>query len=297
MSTKGIRANAKLPTASKTTFGQTCSPNCGCVLRFETSLDETGRVANATYHAKTVVCGLDKEKQQLEPQLTFSTRDQKPMFVECQCNTLHTLAKQVVAYLPEKSLSKDLRNQVEFTGTRSSLAFGHAVLRKYQTPVVEKTPLFSSDKSKNTSTATVSAAPQDHSCLDLVEDALTSMIRQSAAPAPRKATSRTFVQYLTNHFQPMLEQAQEDEFVERYGRALRRIRKPRNMSVGKDSSATISTTASPRSISALTMMDHDDDDDMLEVEPPIPLEAVAAPNNDWETHVDEMMYGEQASMA
>jgi len=195
-------------------------------LRFEANINDEGRVQAATYHAKTLVCKGTSRK--LEPQLTLSSKrqNQQPMFVECTCSTLHTLAQQVVAHLPNKSIDKDLRNQVEFTGNRSSLAFQHTVLQKFQSP------------------------PDHSSCLDLVEDALTSMIRWHM-PAPRKSNAN-FSQYIHDHFQPLAEQAVDDEFVVAYGRALRRIRKPRN-SVGKDHSET--SISLPRSISALAMLD------------------------------------------
>ena len=39
------------------TWGQQCSPNCGCTLRFETSIDPANnyKIVSAIYHAKTVV--------------------------------------------------------------------------------------------------------------------------------------------------------------------------------------------------------------------------------------------------
>jgi hypothetical protein len=324
--TKHILANTPLAAtgtaATSKAFGQQCSPQCGCVLRFEAAFDDGGKgdiVTSATYHAKTVICtsttrtttppaehadiqnnargrplrNQQSQQQQsttsssrtLTPQLTLNSRNQQPMFTSCTCPSLHTLAQQVVAHLPTKSFQKDLRNQVEFTGMRSSLAFSHAVLRKHE----------------------LNAQTQTH-CLDLVEDALTSMIRQSMPPQARKQNAPTnFTAWLHQYHQPLLEQAEEEEFVERYGRALRRIRKPRHW-VGKNESSTSMTVPSPRSISALAMMDFvqdnddlvlddDGDDDDNDDEEDYARRAAAASamsrkhgfnTTDWESHVDEL---------
>jgi hypothetical protein len=255
--TKGIRANVPLPPTRDTVkaFGQQCSPQCGCILRFEASLDNNGKVLAATYHAKQIICNTvptennnQQHHQQLQPAFTMS-RNPKPLFTECTCPCMHKLAKQVVAHLP---VQRNLRNQVEFTGVRSSLAFSHAVLTRFQLPT-RKTR-----------------------CLNLVEDALNAMIKQCLPPstaynysglstannnnttAAATAAGRfpDFTSMLNHQHELVLEQAEEEEFVERFGRALRRVRKPRNAMYGQDANPSFTAASSLSPLSALTLLDN-----------------------------------------
>jgi hypothetical protein len=257
---KNIRANAPLSGGQKT-FGQQCSPHCGCVLRFEATLDSSGDIQAATYHAKQVVCTQSKTRQ-LQPTLTVS-REKKPLLVDCTCPSLHKLAKQVVAHLPQQ---QSVRNQVEFTGVRSSLAFSHAVLTKHKLNPMESTH-----------------------CLDLVEDALTAMIRQRV-PAPRRSQHANFGQLLYHQHQIVLEQAEEEEFVERFGRALRRVRKPRNV-YGKDHSEGM---AMPRSLSVLAMLDLVEQQEEEDASPRMVNKNTTTTMMDWEMYVDELHRDNQA---
>lgn len=342
---KGIRANLPLPKASKSeavkAFGQQCSPQCGCILRFEASLDNNDQVIAATYHAKQIICNSvptsqnEQQQQQqqqksnaqtqysLQPALTMS-RNPKPLLMDCTCPSLHRLAKQVVAQLP---VQRNLRNQVEFTGVRSSLAFSHAVLRRFQLPT-HKTR-----------------------CLDLVEDALNAMIKQSLPlPIPKdnhqqhhqrqhanqntktaNAMSSTtltgsgryppdFTTLLNRQHQLVMEQAEEEEFVERFGRALLRVRKPRNVMMNHSSAGSSSSSSFglPSSLSALTLLDmmqqqeqedeteqnhyhfhhsasvdYDHYDDEYQ-----PLSSLPSLTNkrkllDWETYVDGLLYRDE----
>lgn len=74
------------------------------------------------------------------------------MFRSCKCKTLHKLASKVTEYLPNQS-AVAIANNMEFTGVRSSPAFRHTVL--------EKQGLNSADTH----------------CFDLIEEALTAMVK------------------------------------------------------------------------------------------------------------------------
>jgi hypothetical protein len=339
---KGIQANVPLPKASKSdaakAFGQQCSPQCGCILRFEASLDNNAQVIAATYHAKQVMCNSvpttqnnQQEQKQLhqqksnvqthyslQPALTMS-RNPKPLLMDCTCPSLHRLAKQVVAHLP---VQRNLRNQVEFTGVRSSLAFSHAVLRRFQLPT-HKTR-----------------------CLDLVEDALNALIKQclpmpipnskldhhSHANSNTKSTTASssttptwsgrhpsdFTTLLNRQHQLVLEQAEEEEFVERFGRALLRVRKPRNVMMNHSPAAgsSLSSLELRSSLSALTLLDmmqqQDDEEEQNlyhfqhsasadlddyndEYQPLVPLPSLTNKRKllDWETYVDGLHYRDE----
>lgn len=268
---QAIRANTPLPTATGTTnikaFGQQCSPHCGCVLRFEASVDDNGKIQAATYYAKQVLRSKDPSNPSLlQPTYTYS-REPKLLFTECTCPSLNQLAKQVVAQLPLQR-STSILNQVEFSQVRSSLAFAHAVLTKFNLP------------------------PQKTHCLDLVEDALTAMIKQCLpAPLSRRSNFPHFTAWLHHQHERMLEQAEEEEFVERFGRALRRVRKPRNV-YGKDTNHAF---AIPRSMSALTMLDlvHQQEQDEYHdafTKQIIPSSTRKENMMDWESYVDQMQY-------
>lgn len=135
-------------------WGQQCSPNCGCVIRFEARLDpSTNRYTSASYHAKSVVVTPSTSEDKngnLEPVMTF--RNNKPMFKPCSCPSLHKLATEVTQHLPNKE-KLALGSSMEFTGVRASPAFRHTVL--------EKQGLETSDTH----------------CFDLVEEALTAMVK------------------------------------------------------------------------------------------------------------------------
>lgn len=149
-------------------WGQHCSPDCGCVLRFELQLSNnnlspalstTETVAAATYHAKRVMVTKAKHSSEndehrtssssspssstttLRPLLTseHSSKRQRPILTSCNCTTLHELAQQVVNHLPGRTLQQ-LRNETELgvVGTRSSMAFRHTVLRENVLPALSE---------------------------------------------------------------------------------------------------------------------------------------------------------------
>lgn len=131
-------------------WGQQCSPTCGCVLRFETKTDERQNIIECIYVAKSVVTTVDKKNSgRLKP--VYSTRKKRPMFQECKCQTLHALARQVTFYLPNNSWNHVLCMN-DFTSIRSSVAFRHTVLSENGLP------------------------RRDTHCFDVVEEALTGLL-------------------------------------------------------------------------------------------------------------------------
>ena len=117
-------------------WGQQCSPNCGCVVRYETVVDEaTDRIVDVTYHAKSVLLSASgSDDSSLVPQLTQtpdtnSTDSTKgrPILTECRCPTVHQLSSRITGYLRDRSL-QHIYNTVEFSGVRSSPGFRRAVL-------------------------------------------------------------------------------------------------------------------------------------------------------------------------
>jgi len=130
-------------------WGQQCSPTCGCVLRFETKTDEKKKIVDCIYVAKSVVTKIDKENGgRLTP--VYSTRKKRPMFQECKCQSLHALAKHVSSYLPNNRWDH-IQRMSDFDSIRSSIAFRHAALSEHGLPRT------------------------DTHCFDLVEEAFTGL--------------------------------------------------------------------------------------------------------------------------
>lgn len=149
-------------------WGQQCSPTCGCVVRFEANIDPTSNtIVDSQYHAKRVVTTTSKDKSRLEPVLT--TRTGKPMFRECNCETVHQLATQITSFLPNRRLEK-VQSMTDFAKTRSSPAFRHAVLAEQNLP------------------------RESTHCFDVVEEAFTAMI--SGNMPMQRQTQGTFAQAL-----------------------------------------------------------------------------------------------------
>lgn len=128
-------------------WGQQCSPNCGCTIRFEAILDSTNnhRIVSASYDAKTILTQVQNVELSngqmtsfLKPVRTMSNRrtmasrsstlNSRPMVKECKCPTLHGLAKTITEALPNYSLSQ-AQNQMEYVGIRSSPAFRYSALK------------------------------------------------------------------------------------------------------------------------------------------------------------------------
>jgi hypothetical protein len=142
-------------------WGQQCSPNCGCTIRFEATLDphNNHQIVSASYDAKTIVTQVQKVPLQngqvstfLAPVRTMSREHERnstnsssngngmngnakngatasrPMTKQCTCKTLHGLARTITQVLPNYSLSQ-AQNQLEYVGTRSSAAFRYSALK------------------------------------------------------------------------------------------------------------------------------------------------------------------------
>ncbi|KAL3934725.1 MAG: hypothetical protein SGARI_003264 [Bacillariaceae sp.] len=149
--------------ALRKSWGQQCSPDCGCIVRFEASVDpSTQRIVAAKYVAKSVLTTVDHENGgRLAP--VYTSRTNRPMFQECSCSSVHKLAKEVTSYLPNKRLDQ-IQGWNDFTFTRSSEAFRHAVLAQHD-------------------------LPRHHTqCFDVVEEAFTGMVNNTV-PARRKVRS------------------------------------------------------------------------------------------------------------
>jgi len=148
--------------SSSKTWGQQCSPRCGCVVRFECELNESNKIVSSKYNAKTVMTKSDQVNGgKLQPILTHHSKYPRPMLQNCTCNTLHKLASSISKNINHCSL-EEVRNMTEFKGIRSSEAFRHAALHN-----------------NNLSTT-------DTHCFDVVEEAFTAMVRGNMLSARRK---------------------------------------------------------------------------------------------------------------
>mmetsp|Transcript_2417 Transcript_2417/g.5250 ORF Transcript_2417/g.5250 Transcript_2417/m.5250 type:complete len:305 (+) Transcript_2417:159-1073(+) len=154
-------ASTKSPYAEDVTksWGQQCSPSCGCVLRFEARVDHSQRIIDCNYVAKSVVATIDQENGgKLRP--LYTTRMNRPMLQECKCQSVHALANSVTSYVLNKRWSH-IQGMNDFELTRSSVAFRHAVLAENNLP------------------------RKDTHCFDVVEEAFTGMIN-GKVPSKRR---------------------------------------------------------------------------------------------------------------
>lgn len=166
-------------------WGQQCSPNCGCALRFKADIDpeNKNRIIIATYHAKTIITTVSKSvsgRTILQPLLTQSGGTGgkgRPMLKECSCNTLHVLAKSITEELPKLTLSQ-AQNQLQFSGVRSSTAFRYSVLKKYN--LLSKEDKMINNKIHH---------GQEGKCFDLVEEALVACLK-GYTPRPRPSNNQ-----------------------------------------------------------------------------------------------------------
>jgi hypothetical protein len=176
--TTGVKAQSMSINKSSGTkaWGQQCSPDCGCVVRLCAVIDpETRTFRSASYTAKSIVtvatttsmCANKNGGQQQQPRLTLQavlTTKGRPMMKACECKTLHHLSEAIVNHLPNQKVSK-IKNLLEFQSTRSSLAFRQTVLTTQELPA------------------------QDTHCFDVVEEALTALVK-GRIPKPRRKTGQ-----------------------------------------------------------------------------------------------------------
>lgn len=198
----GAQATAKA-------FAQQCSPNCGCVLRFEVQLSPASTfttsqtVLDASYNAKRVMT--TPTSNGLKPLMTkHASLNPQPILTSCTCTTLHSLADQIVQHLPGKTL-QTLKNEsnVGVVGTRSSVAFRHTVLNENILPVLK-----SKEKkwniTKQSSSAEVEGkfidTEKHFHCYDLVEEALLSLIHERQIGARKDSIAEAFSSTMGGHF-------------------------------------------------------------------------------------------------
>lgn len=148
---------------------------------------------HASYDAKRVMITAHKSPGSgdvhLKPLTTHhSSGSRKPILTSCTCPTLHHLARQAIDHLPGKTLAQ-IRNEMDtgVTGSRSSVAFRHTVLRENVMPAISlagRAKFGIAKSASSASEASTSGAEEMNSterhghCYDLVEDSLLSMINE-----------------------------------------------------------------------------------------------------------------------
>ena len=161
-------------TTSTRRYGQQCGVNCGCVARLELDVvvSNAGQatVRSAQYTAKQILLRQQHLNNNNAP-IPWTTTKGRLQFITSPCPTLHTLLEQTIQFVPGKTL-RQLQAYTDFSGHRSSEAFGWAVLQQHQL--------------LGTSSSSLSQRP--HNCFDLVEDVVTAAVR-GYLPSPR-TTSR-----------------------------------------------------------------------------------------------------------
>lgn len=176
-------------------WGQKCSPNCGCTLRFESELDPTQNnlILSTTYHAKTILTTSTKNSdngngngnETISLDLLTTTKG-RPIMKKCSCKTLNSLAQKVTETLPGMPLAK-AQNTLEFTGVRSSTAFRYMVLKEHGL-LRTNNHHTSSNNGKRSAFADIMKEIDDKEgrCYDLVEEALVACLK-GYMPQPRPA--------------------------------------------------------------------------------------------------------------
>ena len=134
-------------------WGQQCNPSCGCVVRFQATVDPISKRYDAIdYVARQVLTRNSNGRR-----VSLLTARGRPMLKECQCGTLHHLASQVTSQLQGKTTTQ-AKNMLEFHSTRSSEAF------------------------RKTALAVQGLPSTDTSCFDVMEEALISMVKGYMPP-------------------------------------------------------------------------------------------------------------------
>ena len=182
-----------------------CSPNCGCVLRFEVGLspptpfNTSPTVVHATYHAKRVMT-TSKNGERKPLMTTHASLSSQPILTTCTCPTLHQLASQVVEHLPGKSL-QTLKNETGLgvVGIRSSIPFRHSVLKDYVLPALKvgkKEWQLSSKEEKNSnegnSPGKFRETEQHFHCYDLLEESLLMLLHERHVEARKDSMVESF---------------------------------------------------------------------------------------------------------
>uniref|UniRef100_A0A7S2ED91 Uncharacterized protein n=1 Tax=Trieres chinensis TaxID=1514140 RepID=A0A7S2ED91_TRICV len=146
---------------SERAWGQRCSPACGCVVRFDASIDApTGTITRAS-HVSRAVLAIPGPDGSLMPRMTSHPTRSRPMLTECKCDAANDIASRIVRYMPGKKFDS-VRNATEYEGHRSSVAFREAVMKELGLD-----------------------GRSEGGCYDLVEEAFLAMVR-GYVPAPRR---------------------------------------------------------------------------------------------------------------
>jgi hypothetical protein len=190
-------------------WGQQCGVSCGCVLRLEIELDDKERVVTALATTKRILVqannsrkeGQQEPHTQLHPLLTLHR--QRPQCTSpSPCRALQTLVSAVVQYMPGRYLWQ-LQNYHEYSShMRSSGAFCRTVLdHMLSSAAAPCAPSLSQRPSNNNSPPPSNLSSTTMSlytpCFDLVEDALTALLKGYIAaarrhPLPFTTTTTTF---------------------------------------------------------------------------------------------------------
>lgn len=190
-------------------WGQQCSPNCGCVVRFEATInDESKRIEFLSYHAKTLVTKKTTKttnaarastttEQTPELQVVLTSKG-RPMTKACECTAVHQLCHSIIDNVPRNSSLSSVKNMLEFNSHRSSTAFARSALLAQD----------------------LSPTKQQH-CFDVVEEALTAVVKghlpkprqqQFVAP-PRPTREHELPDY---NWPPSREAEEDDEYDESF---------------------------------------------------------------------------------
>jgi hypothetical protein len=168
-------------------WGQQCGVSCGCVLRLEIELDAKERVVAALATTKRILVQTNSSNSNgkepphhLRPLLT-KHRHRPQCTSPSPCRALQALTSAVVHYMPGRYLWQ-LQNYHEYSShMRSSGAFCRTVLDQMALPSSPSPLSPSSLQPSNSPPTTMSYTP----CFDLVEDALTALLKGYIAAARR----------------------------------------------------------------------------------------------------------------
>lgn len=189
-------------------YAQRCSPNCGCVIRFEATLSPPSdgasaspRVVSAAYHTRRILAKSHENSRgnvmRLQPLLTSraSPESERPVMTTCSCQTLHLLAEQAVNHMNGRTMAQ-LQNDSASVTARSSIALRHTILRENVLPRIEERnnkelglgkarPDRILDGEQPTAIESINEIERRGHCYDLVEDALLALVHERM-PRPRR---------------------------------------------------------------------------------------------------------------
>ncbi len=234
--TKTIKVPHTASTISTTKkWGQQCGVTCGCVVRFEIELDQNDRVISAEYTAKKIITTTipipmippttttlkenndststdSTGKQHVQHQHmrpVFTNRTKRLQYVSCQCSTLHTLCLQSIQYFINRPIYQ-LLNVHEFPSARSSSAFRDTILSSIPIHHPKQEMNLSHSKQPPSSSRSVRRRNnlRHYHCFDLVEDAITALLKgYIPPPRPHQTSDEILRIYRQYDYQYTLESA------------------------------------------------------------------------------------------